>query len=238
MPSIKKNRGGVNTDGFPEKLLSLTKYDMKLLTGLYLSKKNKMVIERAASNLVARYFEAYIDSKARANPKSLHHVYEFDMAGKKDSRLFKRNVSTGVGGTTISYKLINAKLPNREGYPFPQKARIMEDGLTVTIRPKGSGYLQYRLADGRFVKTRKPSVVTNPGGDVANNFTSEFNNYMLRRAKSVLKEYRFFERINDNYRMKRKLIMPRINNLSIIDPTMSAISDANQIALASGEVFR
>lgn len=235
MPSIKKYRSGLKTGGFPEKIVALTKYDSKILSELYLDKSNKMMIERAAANLVSKYFEEYVDAKARANPKLLHHIYEFDAAGEKDSRLFKRKIKVGLSGTIISYSLVNAKLPNREGYPFPRKAMVMESGQTVVIHPKSpNGLLKYRLSNGRFIQTSNPSVVENPGGDVANNFTDEFNRFTSVRAKAVLREYKFFERINNAYKVKRRLVIPRINNFSISDPAMVASSHAKEIAIQSG----
>jgi len=236
VPSIKKNRGGINTGGFPEKILLLSKYDEKMLLELHMNKSNKMMIERAAANLVARYFESYVDAKARTSPKSFHHIYEFDETGSKDARLFKRKITSTVGGTVISYNLINAKKPNREGYPFPQKAKVMEAGTPIVIKPKTSQFLQYRLSDGRFVRSSQ-SIVENPGGDVANKFTDEFNSFTSIKAKSVLKEYRFFEKVNDLYKVKRRLTIPRINSLSISSVAAQAASDAKQISTQIGAML-
>jgi len=235
MPSIRKSKGGFNTGAFPEKVMMLTKYDQKMLLDMHVDSTNKTLIERSAANLVARYFEQYIDSKAKSNPEKLHHVYEFHSSGEKNSRLFKREIASTKMGSKISYRFINAKIPNDFGYKFPKKATVMENGQPVVIAPKSGKYLQYKIGQ-RFVKTQKPSYIENPGGDVGNSFTEEFNTYMVSTAGQVLKRYRFFERINDSFRIKRKLIIPKINTLSL-NPTAQAASDAKQIAIGTGAIY-
>lgn len=226
MPATKT----IDDGGFPKKIISLSAYDMSLLRSTH-SKSNKQLIEAGAAKLVLRYFEHLIDAKARSNPSSLHHVYEFDMAGDKNARLFKGSVNPSPAGAIINFSFINAKQPNRNGYMFYKKAEVMESGQTVTIAPKTSKYLTYRLRDGRFIKTQKPSVVNNPGGPVAGNFAAEFSQFNGKIAQKVLREFRYFEKVNDNIKMKRTRIVPRINALSLSDYANQARSDAAQVAM-------
>ena len=177
MVSYRKN-SRVNTGGFPEKVISIAKYDIDLITSLHMKPSNKMTIERGAANIVATYFEYYLDTKARSNPEKFHHVYEFDKTGDADRRLFKKNLSSTAEGAIISFSFKPAKRPNREGYLFSNKASIMESGETVIVKPKSSKYLMYRVDEtGIFVKTSKPSVIRYPGGQyVKGAFKNEFQN--------------------------------------------------------------
>jgi hypothetical protein len=230
MVSIRSARGGFSDGGFSRKVVSMTEYDMTMLNQLHMNPANKQQIEKGAANIVSKYFESYIDAKARSAPSRLHHVYEFDRTGQSNSRLFKSEIRTTNSGATITYKFTNARNPNRQGYPFPAKASVMESGETVTIRPTKKQYLTYRLDDGRFVKSTQ-SVVTQPGGDVAGNFASEWQEFTSTKVKTVLKQLRYFERINSAYRSKRRLIIPRINRDTLSNAKAQAAMDARMVAV-------
>ncbi|NDB83846.1 MAG: hypothetical protein EB127_14145 [Alphaproteobacteria bacterium] len=227
MVSIKAFHDG----GFPKKVLALTSYDSTLLRKVH-SGKNRSMIEAGAAKLVMKYFESYVDAKARSNRLELQHVYEFDMPGNRDARLFKGTVTPTPVGAVINFSFKTAKKPNKFGYSFPQKASVMESGQTVTIKAVKSKYLSYRLDDGRFVRTSKTSVVTNPGGDVKNNFSNEFKQFQSYQAKRVLKDFGYFERVNANIKMKRRMIAPRINSMALSNYAAQAAADADQIAFA------
>lgn len=227
MPSIK----AFNDGGFSAKILALTDYDMQVLTRVH-TKKNKDLIEEGAAKLLLTYFENYVDARARANPYRLHHIYEFDLTGDKASRLFKRNITKSPAGVIMSFSFKPAKNPNREGYMFASKAIVMEEGKPLTIKPRRSKYLMYRLRDGRFVKTSKPSFVEHPGGiEVKGAFAQEFKEFTSVQAKRILTEFRFFEKINDNIRLKRSGIIPKINSQKITGLVNQAKIDADRIAL-------
>jgi len=231
MMSYRK-KGGVDTGGFPEKIIALTQYDTCLLTALHKRPHNKMLIERGAAEIVATYFEEYMDARARSNPEKFHHVYEFDQTGDRDKRLFKKNLSSTPEGTIISFSFRPAKRPNRQGYVFANKASIMEAGETVIVRPKSSKYLMYRINEtGAFIKTNKPSVIRNPGGaSVKGSFKNEFENFTSIQAKRVLKEYRYFERIEKRIKESRSIVVARINKSNISSMVAQANQDASKIA--------
>lgn len=233
MPSIKMKRGGFSDGGFAEKVVALTTYDMSMLSSLHRKQANKQMIEHGAATIVSRYFEEYIDAKARVSPESLHHIYEFDMSGNKDARLFRRNITSTTSGAVISYSFIKAKRPNREGYPFENKASVMESGEPITIRPKRKAFLQYKLDNGRFIRS-SVSVVQNPGGDVAGNFNNEIKSYTSNKAKTVLREFGYFDKINKAYKSKRKVVVPRINAGTIRNARMQAEQDAAELAMQIG----
>jgi hypothetical protein len=197
---------------FMDKVSALAMYDSSLLQNLYNDPMNKQKINRGAALLLKNYFNQYLDSKARQDHMSYHHVYEFDMTGNDNGRLFKAIVNnTGDGSAVITYSFTSAKNPNREGYPFPNKAEVMEAGETIIIRPKRAKYLHYELSDGRFIKSEQ-SIVTQPGGPrVGGNFEKTFKNFMSYQAKFVLSRSRYFERIEQTMITERRLVIPRIN---------------------------
>lgn len=228
MVSIKTFDDG----NFSKKIISLTKYDSAILTNVHKG-KNKSMIEAGAARLLMRYFELYLDARARSNPSMLHHVYEFDMTGKKEARLFKGKVAESPAGAIISFSFRPTKRPNRFGYMFFNKAQIMEDGTPVLIKPKHSKYLQYKLKNGRFIKTQKPSFVPKPGGEVKNNFRSEFDQFGSVQAKQVLSDFKFFERINDKIAAQRDRVVPKINTSTLSNYVAQAALDAAVIAMGA-----
>lgn len=220
-----------DTGKFVEKILSLSSYDMTILQTLYNNPINKQKINRGAAFLIKNYFNEYMDARARQNPTSYHHVYEFDKTGNSSSRLFQATViNSADGGAILNYSFVNAKEPNREGFPFPNKAEIMESGQTVTITPKRSRYLRYELEDGRFITSEK-SIVRNPGGvEVQGSFESTFNRFMVSQGGNVLQKFGFFQKIEQSLIVKRKLSIPRINYGMKADAINRAKIDAMNIA--------
>mgnify|MGYP000043808466 CR=1 FL=1 len=99
-------------------------------------KMNKVVDERLIPD------GEYIDALARTRPKSLHHVYEWNKAGNKSSRLFKLNKLSENGlsfRVNYEFKPSRSLVPSetsRRRHMFINKAEVMERGLPLTIRPK------------------------------------------------------------------------------------------------------
>lgn len=219
-----------NTGMFSEKVLALSNYDSTIITTLYQNPINKQKINRGAASIIKNYFDRYLDQRARQSPGSYHHVYEFNKPGDSNSRLFKGVVSNVGDTAVITYNFTAAKEPNRQGYAFPNKAEIMEEGRTITITPRRTKYLKYILEDGRFVTSEK-SVVDNPGGrEVAGSFESTFNNFMNTTGKTVLDKFGFFKKIERTMIEKRRIAIPRINSGMVADAITTAKRDADQIA--------
>lgn len=220
-----------NTGKFAEKVMALSTYDGTLLQSLYVNPINKQKINRGAALLIKNYFNQYLDSKARQNPSAYHHVYEFDKTGNSSDRLFNAVVSnTGDGAAIISYSFTPAKDPNREGFPFPNKAEIMEEGQTVIVTPKKAQYLRYELEDGQFVSSKK-SVINNPGGtQVKGSFESTFQEFIASQGSVILNRLGFFKRIEQVMINQRRLMIPRINSGMVADASMRGRMDAMNIA--------
>jgi len=219
-----------NTGKFAEKVTALATYDSTLITKLYQDPINKRKINRGAAFILKNYFNEYMDSRSKQSPSQYHHVYEFDRVGQASARLFSAAVLDAETGSILQYSFTPAKEPNRNGYPFPDKANVMESGQTVVIRPRQSRYLKYQLKDGRFV-TSEMSVVRNPGGpEVEGSFSKTFNQFMVSKAMSVLEKFNFYRNIERTLITKRRIMVPRINSGMVADAVAKGRSDADQIA--------
>jgi hypothetical protein len=120
----------------------------------------------------------YIDAIAGANPSMLHHVYEWAQTGSSTARLFDINYSISNGGLSMNATLSQSmSVKAGSNVPFYNKARIMEQGNSVTITPKDGGVLAFN-DNGEQVFTKKPVVVLKPGGEaVEGQFEDTFNDY-------------------------------------------------------------
>jgi len=143
-------------------------------------------------------FGLYIDAQARINPKTLHHVYEWNKAGNPGSRLFKLNIternglSFKIGSTFLISK---SSVPNSFGtkkYVFKNKASVIEAGMPVVIRPRASKRLVFETSTGVIYMPIGASVtVTRPGGGKATGrfqiayarfFTGNLVNLSIKRS--------------------------------------------------------
>lgn len=90
--------------------------------------------------------------------------------------------------------------------PFYDKARIMENGIPVTIAPTKSKVLKFNGPSGE-VFTSKPIKVENPGGDaVYKGFESTFDEFMIRYFKqSFLRASGLYDYIKNQHCIKRIL---------------------------------
>lgn len=122
---------------------------------------------------------AYIDSIARLDRESLHHVYEWYQEGVKNSRLFDLKYTPTRMGLSVNGTFRQSATVSKDATkPFYDKARIMEQGIPVTITPSGNGVLRFNDG-GQEVFTKRPVIINNPGGDdVAGSFERVFDEFM------------------------------------------------------------
>lgn len=121
----------------------------------------------------------YIDSNARVNPQALHHIYEWNQVGSPEARLF--DIQYNVTGTGLSFgSTFRQSNSIKEGskVPFYDKAKIMENGIPVTIVPKNKVLVFEQ--DGQEVFVSKPITIQNPGGQVQGEYEKVFNSFFNR----------------------------------------------------------
>jgi hypothetical protein len=126
----------------------------------------------------------YIDVQARANPKALHHVYEWNQTGSPGARLFNLKYTVSNLGLSVNSTFRQSRsVSENMTVPFYNKAKIMENGMPVTIAPTKSKVLKFNGPNGE-VFTSKTIKVDNPGGDeVYKGFESTFDEFMIRYFK-------------------------------------------------------
>ena len=147
---------------FEKKLMNIAEYSIGFLDGIQGGKK--IFLDNFGEG-VAKILQLYIDSQARTDPQSLHHVYEWYQAGNPSARLF--DIRSNATGSNISINATftqSSSISYDSNEPFEDKARIMESGKTITIKPKNAKVLAFNV-DGEEVFTNKEVRIDNPGGD-------------------------------------------------------------------------
>jgi hypothetical protein len=132
---------------------------------------NRVRFNQQLGELAVEMLNKYIDSRARADQDSLHHVYEWGSTGDSGSRLFK--IDAKASATNIVF--FGEFLPSRStsdtsDEPFVNKAEVMENSILVEVIPKDN-VLAFEGDDGETVFTAETVYIANPGGDeVAGSF--------------------------------------------------------------------
>lgn len=149
------------TNDFMKDMDNLVKYTNGFLDGAQAGKKE--LLETIGKRTV-EILDEFIDANARTNQQVLHHVYEWNEAGSPGARLFDLEYTTSGGGLTFrSTFRQSTSVQAGSTTPFYDKARIMEQGIPVTIRPVRAKVLVFE-DNGQEVFTKSPVTVSNPGG--------------------------------------------------------------------------
>jgi len=149
-------------------LNNLAEYSIGFLDGVKLGENN--FLDNLGHSTI-QLMKNFIDSNARVQPQTLHHVYEWYQTGSPEARLFDLDYTIKSSGLSFNYSFSQSKsFANGSKEPFYDKAQIMESGIPVTIRPKNAKVLSFN-DEGTQVFTKNPIIVANPGGDgVAGSF--------------------------------------------------------------------
>lgn len=172
----------MNANALEKKLTNIVKYSTGFLEGAQSGKKVFL------DNMGSRVIEAlnrYVDAMARSDREALQHVYEWYQTGSPAARLFDLTYTVSNVGLSVKSSFTQSQSVARDSStPFYDKARIMELGIPVTIRPKRASALVFQDA-GETVFTKKPITIHNPGGTDAQYgygmvFDSFFENYFTQ----------------------------------------------------------
>jgi hypothetical protein len=153
----------LDTKSFINSLNNLTQYSIGFLNGVEAAAP--AIIDNLGKEIIET-LKDFIDTNARVDPQTLHHVYEWYQTGSPEARLFDIDyIVRGKDGLSFNYTFSqSASVANNSKVPFYNKAQIMEKGSPVTIRPKDASVLSFNV-DGEQVFTKKPILIANPGGD-------------------------------------------------------------------------
>lgn len=168
-------RVSLKTTDFEKQILNIAEYSLGFIDGV---QKGKRIFLDNMGKGVVYTLNRYIDVEARANPRALHHVYEWYQTGSPSARLFEVDYTVSSAGLSLNSSFKQSRTVSEDGtVPFYNKASIMENGIPVLIKPKRTA-LRFR-AGGEEVFTRKPVNVRNPGGEeVEGSFERTFDEFM------------------------------------------------------------
>lgn len=151
---------------------NIIEYSMGFVDGIQIGKREFL---NRLGPVITEQASQFIDSNARLNYQSLHHVYEWSQTGSSQSRLFDIKFTVSNVGISFTSEFSQSRtVQGGSTVPFADKARIMESGQAVTIRPRNADVLRFEVA-GQPVYTRKPVVVDNPGGNTQGQFSNVFD---------------------------------------------------------------
>ena len=171
-------------------------------------------ISRATFSITGERFMIAADNYARANPKKMHHVYEWGKIGNKIGRLFVLERSLLVNGNLlITTNFLPSKMPvpinkellipGRTGKAvsrksiFANKAKVMEAGTPVSFTAKRV----LAMVGGSGIAFVAPGTVVNilhPGGlQTKNAFASYMVEWYTKKAGAIMDSSGFYEMISD-----------------------------------------
>jgi len=197
-------RVSFDTKKFDKDMRRLVEYSSGFLEGV---KLGRPAFLNNFGLVVIEGIKQFVDSMARVDPSLLQHVYEWEQSGSPAARLYDINYvvsSVGISINSTFRQSTSIKEGSRE--PFYDKARIMEDGLPITIEPKQATVLTFN-DNGEQVFTKKPVRINNPGGEnakggFAQTLDNFFNNYF---RQSFLRSSGILDRLKDMSDYKKNL---------------------------------
>lgn len=184
-----------DTKDFNTKMKNMFLYSKGFTQGIEI---NKQKFNLQLGEYSVDVLNKFIDTKARIDKDSLHHVYEWGQVGDPGGRLF--NIEVSATRTSIIFYgnfLPSKSISDNATEPFVDKAQIMENSIMIEVSPKSSNVLAFE-ADGETVFTTDSVYIANPGGDgVAGSFGKVveefFDNYY---TNTVLMQSGIFQRLS------------------------------------------
>jgi len=170
-----------NTASFNKEMNNIVQYAFGFLDG---AQKGKTVFLKNLGVGTIEAMAKYVDVSARGNPAALQHVYEWYQIGSPSSRLFNITYTVSNLGLSINSKFTQSRgIKKESNVPFYNKAKIMEEGIPVVIKPVRSPVLVFD-ENGQTVFTKNPVTVRNPGGSQAQgSFEKTMDEFILRYFK-------------------------------------------------------
>lgn len=174
-----------NTKSFKKDMDNIVKYSLGFLDGVQSGKKT--FLDSIGSSTIES-IKTYIDSAARVDPAMLHHIYEWNRTGSPEARLFDITYTVSNLGLSIKTSFRQStSVKDGSTVPFYDKARIMENGIPVTIKPKNAKVLSFE-DNGDQVFTKGPINISNPGGDmVQGSLEKTFDSFFNYFSQSFLR---------------------------------------------------
>ena len=180
---------------FMKTMNNIVDYSFGFLEG---AEKGKTVFLDNLGKDTIEALKIFIDTNARMDPQAMHHVYEWGKTGMASQRLFTLNHTVSNLGLSIKSDFRQStSIKQGSLVPFYNKARVMEDGQPVVIKPRNASVLSFNVG-GEQVFTKNPVNVSNPGGDwVQGSYEKTFDNFMNNYFKqSFLRASGIYQYLN------------------------------------------
>jgi hypothetical protein len=157
----------IDSRQFQREINNIMNYSAGFLEGI---EKGKIELYASLAPKISELAAQFIDVNAKMSPELLHHIYEWEKVGSPQARLFDLDYKiSNIGITFTSSLKQSTSIKNGSNVPFYDKARIMEDGVSITIEPKKANVLRFEV-DGTEVYTPSAVRVDNPGGNTKGQF--------------------------------------------------------------------
>jgi hypothetical protein len=168
----------IDDSKFMKDMQNILDYSTGFLDGVQAGKKQFLDVLGMQIKTVLLDF---IDTNARVSPETLHHVYEWYRTGSPDARLYDISYTVTNNGLSFSSSFRQSTvIKDGSKVPFYNKAKIVENGIPVRIKPVQASVLAFTVG-GEQVFTKKEITVTNPGGSAAmGGFEKTFDNFFSR----------------------------------------------------------
>lgn len=207
-------RAGFDDAKFFAEMSNVVKYAEGYLEGAELGKPQMLL---KVGRTMKEILEEFIDTSARIDPATLHHVYEWYQSGSPSARLFDIDYSVTKGGLSFGYTFSQSRsLANGSNVPFYNKASIMESGIPVTIKPVYAKALAFE-DNGETVFTKGPVTIDSPGGpDVQGSFAEIFNDFFSKYlTQSYLVDSGFTRHLSNPVDFKNNLARGKSGGKSV-----------------------
>ena len=161
---------------FMKKMNNIVNYSFGFFEGI---EKGKTVFLNNLGRETVEALKMFVDANAKMDPMSMHHVYEWGKVGMSSKRLFEVDHTVSNLGLSIKSNFKQStSIKQGSSVPFYNKARIMEYGQPVVIKPRNVSVLSFDVG-GEQIFTKNPVNVSNPGGDwVQGSYEKTFDNFM------------------------------------------------------------
>lgn len=170
----------IKDNDFFSDIMNIAQYAQGYIEG---AEKGKPKFLAQLGALTVEMAKEFIDTNARLDPQRLHHVYEWYRTGSPEARLYDINYTPTNNSVVFTYDFKQSESVSRGStVPFYDKARIMESGISVTIKPKAASVLAFDV-EGETIFRPGPIIVDKPGGAVAGQFEKVLDTFFNQYFK-------------------------------------------------------
>lgn len=195
-------------------MTNVVNYSQGFLQGVEEGKSNFL---SGLAKTTIESLKQFIDSNARVDPAMLHHVYEWYEIGNPDARLFDITSASTKTNIIFNSSFTQSKtLQHGSNVPFWNKAMVMENGMAVTITPRGNNPLVFEDG-GQTIFSKAPIMVENPGGTaVQGAYQKTFDLFFQKYfSQSFLKSSGIIDYIQNPVDFKNNLAAGKKGGMSV-----------------------